>query len=435
MSQVTPEEAAIAHRIRQTLHSMRSSSEDSARLPELPHIYTEETTYEGRPYDMPLVTLNSRRCRWLRYGGGCVTCNYNEVATIAEDCDDDTYSRALLAQVERATEIFPPDRFPFWTLSTAGSFFDDSELPHLTRLAILRRLRQLGYQALNFESRPEYCRDEARLTEVRLVFGGAVSVSIGLESYSDSVRTLCVNKGYSTQVFLDAARALRRAEFPFNCYVLLGKPLLGAWLEDDGTLFVDWALHLAEAQGTLHFAFANGAYLAILMLANLQPGTLSYRLFRAGCYELPSSWLAVETIRGLQPSERHRVVLKGLMRAMPHPLTHASTCPTCIGSFRRAHMAFNEGAPFDDSLDAVHCRCRTTFLETLRIPRNPPSNFDLSKEEGRTELDRGIRTQLERNVAGLLDRTLLGSLSHGATCRIPIENRARTAPSRNALHE
>ena len=406
MTQKARDDLRMVRRIRHALQSIRSAAEDPRIVPELPHIYTEETTYEGQPYDLPLVTLDSRRCRWLGVGGGCSTCNYNDVATIAEDCNEEAYSRALITQVERATQIFPPERYPFWILTTAGSFFDDKELPHDTRLTILRRLRERGYRALNFESRPEHCRDETRLREVRSAFGGDVSVSIGLESYSDPVRAVCLNKGYPTRVFEDAARALKQAEFPFNCYVLLGKPLLGTRIDDAGMVTTDWALHLAEAQRTLRFAFVSGAELAILMLANLQPNTLSYALFRAGCYELPSPWLAVETIRGLEPAHRRRVVLKGLMRAMPHPLAHASTCPTCVGSFRRAHIAFNEGTSFQESLGSQDCACRTAFSEGLRTSRSWAADLAPFTEAGRYRLDQAIREQLDQNVEALLDRAL-----------------------------
>jgi radical SAM enzyme (TIGR01210 family) len=397
---------AAVRRLRRVMVEIAAMPANPEAGPALPHLYTEETVYLGRPYDMPLVTLDSRRCRWLRVGGGCTTCNYNQVASVGAACTGAAYSEALLAQVDRAAELFPPDRYPFWTLSTAGSFFDDDEIPHATRLLMLRRLRERGYRALNFESRPEYCRDEAHLEGVVEAFGGDLSVSIGLESYSDAVRGLCLNKGYPTRVFTEASQALGRAGIAFNCYVLLGKPLLGAWLADDGTATFDWALHLAEAQRTIRFALDAGAELAILMLANLQPDTLSYWLFRAGCYVLPSPWLAVEAIRALSPAERGRVVLKGLMRAMPHPLAHAVTCPACIGAFRRAHMAFNEGAAFEDSLARQWCMCRSAFEETLKDSRSAAVDFDPDTRAGQQRLDQAIQAQIERNLDVLLASAL-----------------------------
>jgi hypothetical protein len=353
---------------------------------------------------MPLVTLNTRRCRWLEQGGGCTTCNYNHVATASESAAEDTlqYADALRAQVERATELFPPDLYPFWTLSSAGSFFDDAEVPRAARLELLRHLWALGYRELNFESRAEYCRDEEKLEEVHSIFDGRVSVGIGLESSSDLVRKVCMNKGTTTRVFEQATAALRRIGFSFNCYVLLGKPLLGVWLDDDGTISFDWELHLAETVRTLQYAFDQGAALVILMVANLQPNTLSNALHRRGSYLLPSPWLAVEAIRGLEPELRPRVALKGLMRAMPHPLRHASTCPLCIGAFRRAHMAFNQGVPFEDSLDAVTCDCRDRFFVTLRSSKSRAGDIVLRGDLGSRRLELLIEDQLERNCEKIL---------------------------------
>ncbi|GAB6036454.1 hypothetical protein JCM15519_10130 [Fundidesulfovibrio butyratiphilus] len=363
----------------------------------LPNIYSEENVWRGQPYDMPLVTLNSRNCRWLLQGGGCTTCNYNEVATAR---DNAVPPEELVKQTECAMHVLPASDYPFWTFSTAGSFFDDNEIPAPTRLEILRKLRDAGYQAMNFESRPEFCRDSDTLREVREAFGGEVSVGLGLESYSDTVRYTCLNKGYPTRVFEEAAQALHRAAFPFDCYVLLGKPFLGV---DALTAEIDWGLHVAEAVETINYAFSQGAEFAILMVANMQPNTLSYALHRrTGLYQLPSLWLAVEVIAALKKQDRQRVLLKGLMRAMPHPLVHATTCPRCVGEYRRAHIAFNQGQPFQDTLLALRrnsaCACRARFDEQMArssIANGLPT---------RAELDALLETSLSNNVPGILDR-------------------------------
>lgn len=366
----------------------------SRPAPVLPNIYTEENTWQGRPYDMPLVTLNSRNCRWLLSGGGCTTCNYNQVASAGQEKIPHEY---LMQQVHYAMKVLPADQYPFWTFSSAGSFFDDQEVPHPTRLEILRVLSIAGYKALNFESRPQFCRDVNRLREVRSAFSGEVSVGLGLESYSDVVRYVCLNKGYPTRVFEESARALTAAGFPFDCYVLLGKPLLGTELTDGGA-FTDWGAHIVEAELTIRYALNKGAEYCILMVANLQPNTLSYALFRQDLYELPSLWTAVEVLRRLGPELNCRVLLKGLMRAMPHPLVHATTCPNCVGEFRRAHIAFNQGKSLEDTFNALgKCACRDEFLK--RIEASPALKEGGISPEA---LEGLIAQQLVRNVGPIL---------------------------------
>jgi radical SAM enzyme (TIGR01210 family) len=299
---------------------------------------------------MPLVTLKTRPCHWFLHGGGCTTCGYNLVA----DLNQEITKEHLLTQTRYFTRLLPSSSFPFITLTSCGSFMDPGEIDDETRLEIFTILDDKGYSHINFESRPEFLRDTQRLQRLHEAFHGSLSVGIGLESSNDYVRKFCVNKGYTTRVFKEATRALNESEITYDAYILCGKPFLSP-RED-----------IEDAIKSIKFAFESGCQWVILMTANLQRHTLVYFMHEHGIYSLPKLWTTLEIMRRLPSHIRKNVILKGIDKALPHPLEFASNCEYCTASIVDAHIQWNLTQDYsfiEDVLDS--CQCKQEWEQTL----------------------------------------------------------------------
>jgi radical SAM enzyme (TIGR01210 family) len=299
---------------------------------------------------MPLVTMKTRPCHWFLYGGGCTTCGYNLVS----DLKREVTKEHLINQAHYLTRILPSSGFPFITLTSCGSFMDPREIDDETRLEILRICDSEGYHHLNFESRPEFLRSKKRLQRLHEAFHGSLSVGIGLESSSNFVRRFCVNKGYTTRVFVEATESLTQAGITYDAYVLCGKPFLSPREDIDDSI------------NSIKFAFEKGCQWVILMTANLQPHTLAHFMHQHGLYSLPKLWSTLEIMRRLPSSLRKNVILKGIDKALPSPIQFATNCEYCTASVVDAHIQWNLTSDYsflEEVLDS--CECKKEWEENL----------------------------------------------------------------------
>lgn len=169
---------------------------------------------------------------------------------------------------------------------TSGSFLDNEEIPSEARSEILKiiaadeRIREVV-----LESRPEYVSD-AVLSEVRAVLGDrTIEIGMGLESASDTIRTVCINKNFDLQMFKDALKTAKNYNIGMRTYVLLKPPLL---TERDALL---------DAISTVQEARALGVTTVSLNPVNVQKNTLVERLWTRGNYRPPWLWSVLEVLR------------------------------------------------------------------------------------------------------------------------------------------
>jgi len=314
------------------------------------NIYFEENRYLEKPYNMPLITLRTKPCRWLTATGGCTTCGYNLVASLKNDIS----SQNLINQLNWTLEQINSTEYPFITLTSAGSFMDKEEIADDVRLKMLDVLSDKGFKHLNFESRPEFLTDYNRLSKLHEHFKGSISVGIGLESSNDFIRKCCLNKGYNLDVFLKALEALKKSDISFDTYVILGKP------------FLNRKENIDDAVNTISYAFDYGAEWAILMVSNIQPYTLTNWLWRRGLFQLPSLWDAIEVISRLSDDRKRMVLIKGVDKALPTPTIFSSTCPECNEKIVDAIRKWNITADYN-SLEKCKkiCNCWEEMNEDI----------------------------------------------------------------------
>jgi len=318
--------------------------------PNAAEIYFEEYMLHGTPYTLPMVGLKTSPCSWLLSGGGCTMCGYH----LAGAWRRPVSSRNLLNQVHHALQtLHPVSRFPLVHIGSAGSLLDSAEVPDDICFQLFRALQNEGVKAVITESRPEYLR-EAKLRAIREVFKGEIMVGIGLETASEDWRALCINKGLSTDTYIEAVEGLQQLGISFANHVFLGKPFLTP-RED-----------IEDAVAAIRFSFEVGSEFAILMVSHLHPNTLTYWLYERHLYELPKLWAPLQVLSMLEPATRSRVVIKGVDKMSPEPIAFASNCSRCTDEVCRLIEMWNQTRDYAFVEAALNsCDCREAWLREL----------------------------------------------------------------------
>lgn len=302
------------------------------------------------PYVMPLVTLRTNPCRWSA-SAGCVMCGYHLGAN-----RDPVTDEHLVSQTRDAISRLNPKIYPSLVFTSNGSFLDDAEISDQVRPVLLGMLKDAGFKFVTIETRPEYITTK-RLSDLRDAFSpetpltrsAPISVSFGLESCDDFVQQFCVNKGRRREDYVKAFDLLRKNGFPFDCYVLLGKPFMTA--EED----------IDDAVKTIEFAIDQGAGYVFVMVTNMVDYSLTGYLAEKGRYRLPSLWRAIELLERLPDQYRRLVQIKGISHAPVSPLRYARTCDVCTEHVKGAINFWNQTADYEHIRSIYQCTCRSDF--------------------------------------------------------------------------
>lgn len=315
-----------------------------------PNLYFEESRYDTRSVLMPLYILKTRACSWYLASGGCTMCGYQLVSTLGDKISDE----AIMKQVKYIPKRTPPEKYPFITVVSSGSFFDPMEVHDKLFDKIMRFLHDSGFEWINTESRPEFALIDRRLDIYSKYFPEHVSVSLGLETVSDFVRINIINKGFRTDLYLRATKNLRKYGVRYDAFVFFGKPIMTEYE------------NIEDAYQTMKFAFSTGIDYVILMVANIQPGTFTEWLWKKKMYKPPWLWSVLEAVKKLPRSLRERVIIKGMFRAMPEPLLYARNCELCTQTVIDSIGRFDLTGDYEHLAELEDiCECKNIWAEEM----------------------------------------------------------------------
>jgi radical SAM enzyme (TIGR01210 family) len=293
----------------------------------------------SEPVQRAIFILRARGCSWaLKEDGGCTMCGHFAGTTRGSPVDASMYIRQFANELDE----FDFSCIPVLCLYNSGSLLNDDELQQDARREIFRLIAAIPeIRHLIIESRPEYVT-EAGLAEIdELLSGKTVEIGTGLECYDDDVRSICLNKGFDRQKFLDAATLIRKSHAKLLAYVLLKPPFL---TESEA---------IEEAVKAIHFAFENGADVVSLEPVSVQDFSLVHYLHEAGQYRTPWIWSVFEVIRRTASLGEVRI---GGFEFLPIPMIFTHNCPTCDPACSKAIVDFNRGGG-TAQFDAISCTC------------------------------------------------------------------------------
>ncbi|MHA1135252.1 MAG: archaeosine biosynthesis radical SAM protein RaSEA [Candidatus Thorarchaeota archaeon] len=295
------------------------------------------------------IVLSTEGCAHARGSeGGCTMCSYLLDGTSMNPTSDEFLNQFVEAmkKVEKASAPISVKIY------TSGSFLDSEEIPTEARNRILAEIASdERIIEVVLESRPEYVQDSI-LEEVRSLLGNrSVELAMGLESSSDQIRSLCVNKNFDFTAFRKAVDIGKKYNIGTRAYVLLKPPFL---TERDALL---------DAQKTISDAIRAGVTTVSLNPVNIQSNTLVESLWKKQRYRSPWLWSVVEVLRYAHDAA------EGMTRVVCDPAaagkkrgTH--NCGKCDKSIVNAIREFSLNQKVT-VFDGLKCDCKSLWNYTF----------------------------------------------------------------------
>lgn len=330
-------------------------------------------------------------CAWaLEEHEGCTFCPFQRAV--------DRYVGGLPLDTAEFLHLFGAsfqtirDRVTMLNVFTAGSFFNEGELPGAVQTGIARAVAQQdNIRILRVESRLEYITEE-RVAPVLAALGGkTLDVVIGFETQDDELRRL-LKKGMSKRGLAEKVALLKRLGARVSIYLMI-KPHPAA---PEG-----WAIE--EAKASIRHAFSIGAdevQLQATYIVDADPdGTkgdknLMYRWHKELGFQPPSLWSIAEILRDTAPLGP--VMLGAWETEIPPPVRSPSdrNCEVCRGPLleRIAQWRKTLAPALFASESLPRCACRAAW-ETETADRVRPSDGQMQRVARDKPSGQGIRAQ------------------------------------------
>ena len=227
---------------------------------------------------------------------------------------------------------------------TSGSFLDPAEISACERTAILEFFRTKGLTRVVVESRPEFVNDDV-LSDIGSTGLERFEVAFGLESSSDRVRELCINKGFTFEQYTQAAMAVRDSGFGVRTYLLFKPP----YLTESGAI-EDLSRSIRDCAPYTDVISINPM--------NIQRGTPVEELFKKGYYRPP--WY-YSLFRVLENAGGVEIVSFPSGGSTPRGIHN---CRKCDKSMTEILDAYNCSKKVPE-VDKLACECKEEWAASL----------------------------------------------------------------------
>ncbi|MFX0198487.1 MAG: archaeosine biosynthesis radical SAM protein RaSEA [Candidatus Hodarchaeota archaeon] len=302
------------------------------------------------------IVLRTHGCSWAREHGGCLMCGYSkDSAPIAPQ------PQFLLDQFYFALEKAKNSSLSVVKIYTSGSFFDEKEIPHKTRIKMLKHLSSLpSLRNVILETRPEYVKAEVIEETKRLLNKKTLEVAMGLETSNDYIREKCIHKGFQYQDYIQAAKKIREHDCSLRVYLLLKPPFL---TEQEA---------IVDTITSALMAVRDGATTVSINPVVVHKGTILEVFWKQKSYRPPWLWSVLETL------EQIRVKLPPHCNVISHPVAGGKSrgphnCGHCDKRVLHTIRTFSLTQDLD-KLNDLNCACKPLWkvIKKLEMVNQEP---------------------------------------------------------------
>lgn len=307
----------------------------------------------GDKIERVIFYLSSTGCTWCKTEfGGCLMCGHYHGTTKGRHISKQSYYQQFIAEYQK----YNFSRYPMVCIYNAGSMLNPDEMHYDDLGLILSTIDENPLiKHLIIESRPEYITDEAIRIIKRNIRKTIIEIGIGLETTSETVRDLCINKGFSFDDYKTAAKMIKNNGIKLLTYLTV-KPLF--LTENEAVKDVLESIASIE----------NFTDVISLEPTSIQRGTLVEYFYNNGYYSIPRGWLIQDIVRSLYSNRRYLPfeLRIGGFEFYPTPDYFVSNCPECDQELYESidtYNTFKEHNP----LISLDCECRSIYSKSMSL--------------------------------------------------------------------
>jgi radical SAM enzyme (TIGR01210 family) len=299
-----------------------------------------------RPVKRLVVTLRSSGCGWIKNSFGCTMCGHYAGTTKGEAIPRDYFLTQFTSEIKK----YDFSDIPILCLYNAGSVLNSDELNEAALTGICKEISKIsGIKKVVFETRSEYVTKDALFNIKRNLRQTDVDIALGIESSSEKIRELCLNKGLDMPDFKRAI-ALIKEHFNLRLYLMI-KPIFLTESEGISDAVRSFFDILDFSPDEVHFEPAT-----------IQEHTLSYEMHKSNLYRAPWLWSIIEVLKRIGPD---RMVYISPFAHTPSPVIVPYNCEKCTEKITRL-LLDDYNRNFDGSVfDGLTCECRAEYEKEL----------------------------------------------------------------------
>ncbi|NIM16724.1 MAG: TIGR01210 family radical SAM protein [Candidatus Aminicenantes bacterium] len=268
---------------------------------------------DGVPVERVIIILRGSGCEWAQNReGGCTMCGHLSGSSLGASIPPGHF----IKQFDDVMKRYDFRKYPMLCLYNGGSFLNEREIPKEVRRYMLRKIGAVSHiKRLIIESRPEHITKKM-LDEIEaLLPHTTVEIGVGVETVSDILRELVLNKGVTSAELIKVGEKFRNRKTRLLAYVLVNPPFLTEMEAIEDTV------------ASIRFAAEIGAKIVSLEAVSIQHLTLVSFLAEAGFYQTPWIWSMFEIVRRTyHPGLQLRI---GGFEFFPIPKEFTSNCLAC----------------------------------------------------------------------------------------------------------
>jgi archaeosine synthase beta-subunit len=326
------------------------------------HSETGVAFIDGKPVERVIIILRGSGCQWAnREKGGCTMCGHLSGSANGRSVPAEQLKR----QFDTAMARYDFRRYPMLCLYNGGSFLNEQEIPpHVRRYMLGTIAANPHIKRLIIESRVDYISRE-NLEEIEALLPDTdVEIGVGVETASDTIRDLVLNKGVTSRDLIKMGRLFQQRRVKLLAYVLVNPP------------FLTEAEAIADTAAAIRFSQQIGADIVSLEAVSIQHLTLVSFLAEAGVYHTPWLWSIFEIVK--QTYHLGIDIRIGGFEFFPIPKEFTSNCSGCNQEMIDKVQAFNLTNDLE-VLQNLSCpdRCDLHWQGELKKtdPRNLPQRI------------------------------------------------------------
>ena len=315
---------ALASRIQAVLEKHRKNT---LKIDDGPHRYAYVTGDATRSIvARGIIGIPTRGCSYARSSWmGCAVCGHNASSLWKAGISDSE----VLDEFEKSITALGAKQPSELCLYTSGSFLDSTELPEAVRSQIISRVAKLGWvKSIVVESMPQFVQYDALKGINGALQGKQLTISMGLDSSNDLVRSVCFQRHITGERYRTAVAICRDLSIRSVAYLVHGVPFLA--IQES---IYDTATSIRDALESFGFDSVSVEPVA------MQAGTIQElaKLINPNClspnfWSLTASLDAFAALSSMAPSEWAEKIVIGGQFFTPLPVDTVKACIRCLDS-------------------------------------------------------------------------------------------------------